>query len=149
MKLLNRLSVFIVSSALFIGCASMGHNHHGKMSMKNMSCCCKSGAESGACSMNNRHGRDNHDMPMNSKNKKKNMMCGNKNQNGCSMMGMKGKGDKGKIFEKLDTNSDGKISNSEFLNMPNKKFDSLDLNNDGFISKEEMNSRKSNYHSHH
>ena len=150
MKILNRLAVFIFSSALLIGCASMSHNHQGKMSMKSMSCCCKSDAESGACSMNNRHGHDNNDdMPMNTKNKKKNMMCGNKNQNGCSMMGMKGKGNKGKIFEKLDTNSDGKISNSEFLKMPNKKFDSLDLNNDGFISKEEMNAKKSNHHSHH
>jgi len=53
------------------------------------------------------------------------------------------------MFEKLDENSDGKISNSEFLKMPNQKFDSLDSNNDGFISKEEMNAKKSNHHSHH
>lgn len=150
MKILNKLTVFIFSSALFIGCASMGHNHHGKMSMKDMSCCCKSGSESGSCSMHGKHGHDSKaGMPMNHKDKKKNMMCGNKNQNGCSMMGMKGKSDKGKIFEKLDENSDGKISISEFLKMPNNKFDSLDSNNDGFISKEEMNAKKSNHHSHH
>ena len=70
MKILNKLAIFIFSSALFIGCASMGHNH-GKMSMKDMSCCCKSDSASGSCSM---HGKRGHDskagMPMNHKDKK-------------------------------------------------------------------------------
>lgn len=74
MKILNKLAIFIFSSALFIGCASMGHNHHGKMSMKDMSCCCKSDSASGSCSM---HGKRGHDskagMPMNHKDKKKNI----------------------------------------------------------------------------
>ncbi len=48
-----------------------------------------------------------------------------------------GEGHKGKMFEKHDSNGDGVISESEFLEHAKKKFSEKDKNGDGVISKEE------------
>ncbi len=45
---------------------------------------------------------------------------------------------KSKLYDKVDTNEDGKISKEEYLADAANKFDSMDSNADGFISKEEM-----------
>ena len=53
-------------------------------------------------------------------------------------------------FNKLDNNSDGKISISEYLDNPNQEFDTLDSNRDGFLTKDELNSKESSDpHAHH
>jgi Ca2+-binding EF-hand superfamily protein len=64
---------------------------------------------------------------------------------------MKGKKDNQKVsFSKLDNNSDGKISISEYLDNPNQEFDTLDSNRDGFLTKEELNGKESSDpHAHH
>jgi hypothetical protein len=50
-----------------------------------------------------------------------------KRDKGCSMC-MKGKKDNQKVsFSKLDNNSDGRISISEYLDNPNQEFDSTRL----------------------
>lgn len=46
-------------------------------------------------------------------------------------------GKKGKMFEKHDLNSDGMISQDEFLEHAKKKFAEKDTNGDGSISKDE------------
>lgn len=52
-------------------------------------------------------------------------------------------GDKGaKMFEKQDTNSDGKITEAEFLEHAKKKFAERDTNGDGSISQEEAKAGK-------
>jgi len=47
------------------------------------------------------------------------------------------KGDKGKMFEKHDTNSDGVISKGEFLDHATKRFSDMDADGNGEVSKEE------------
>lgn len=44
---------------------------------------------------------------------------------------------KGKMFEKKDTNGDGVISESEFLDHAKARFDEMDKNGDGSISQDE------------
>jgi Ca2+-binding EF-hand superfamily protein len=44
---------------------------------------------------------------------------------------------KGKMFEKQDTNGDGVITESEFLESAKERFKSMDLNGDGSVTKEE------------
>ena len=107
------------------------------------------------------------DLPMTSnssdmsmKNDKKMSCCNNKSKNesgksdkrdkGCSMC-IKGKKNNQKVsFSKLDNNSDGKISISEYLDNPNQEFDTLDSNRDGFLTKDELNSKESSDpHAHH
>lgn len=48
-----------------------------------------------------------------------------------------GKGAKGKMFEKHDTNGDGAISKEEFLDHAEERFSKMDTNGDGSVSKEE------------
>lgn len=48
-----------------------------------------------------------------------------------------------KMFEKQDSNSDGRISEAEFLANPKQKFAKIDANRDGFISQEEAKAAKS------
>ena len=53
-------------------------------------------------------------------------------------------------FSKLDNNSDGRISISEYLDIPNQEFDTLDANGDGFLTKDELTSKESSDpHAHH
>lgn len=47
------------------------------------------------------------------------------------------KGDKGKMFEKHDTNSDGVISKDEFLYHAEKRFVEMDADGNGEVSKDE------------
>lgn len=52
--------------------------------------------------------------------------------------GKGGKGDRGaKMFEKQDTNSDGVISEAEFMAKAKEKFSKMDANGDGTVTKEE------------
>jgi Ca2+-binding EF-hand superfamily protein len=116
--------------------------------------------------MSKKHDNKN-DLPMSNsssdmsmKNDKKMSCCNNKSKKesvetdkkdkGCSMC-MKGKKDNQKVsFNKLDNNSDGKISISEYLDNPNQEFDALDSNRDGFLTKDELNSKESSDpHAHH
>lgn len=48
-----------------------------------------------------------------------------------------GKEQCGKRFEKMDTDSDGKVSKAEFLAKIESHFSKADANADGFITKEE------------
>ena len=48
-----------------------------------------------------------------------------------------GEGHKGKMFEKHDTDGDGKISEAEFLAKAKAKFAEKDTNGDGFITQDE------------
>ena len=136
--------------------------------MSDKSCCCKSDSklDSKSCSMSKKHDNksdltmtsNSSDMSM--KNDKKMSCCNNKSKNesgesdkrdkGCSMC-MKGKKNNQKVsFSKLDNNSDGKISISEYLDNPNQEFDALDSNRDGFLTKHELNSKESSDpHAHH
>ena len=43
---------------------------------------------------------------------------------------------------KWDTNGDGQISKSEFINAHEQRFSEIDTNNDGQISKEEMKAQR-------
>ena len=165
----HKLSFIMILSLIFTGCASMSHNHHGAMSMSDKSCCCKSDSKSDSksCSMSKKHGNNKNDLTMSNnssdmsmKNDKKMSCCNNKSNKqsgesdkrdkGCSMC-MKGKKDNQKVsFSKLDNNSDGKISISEYLDNPNQEFDTLDSNRDGFLTKDELNSKESSDpHAHH
>jgi Ca2+-binding EF-hand superfamily protein len=45
--------------------------------------------------------------------------------------------DRGRMFEKLDTNHDGRISREEMRAAADRKFDKMDTNHDGFIDKAE------------
>lgn len=47
---------------------------------------------------------------------------------------------RGKMFEKLDSNSDGSVSEEEFLNAHKHRFSEIDVDGDGSISKEEAQS---------
>ena len=168
MSKMYKLSFIMLLSLIFTGCASMSHNHHGSMSMSDKSCCCKSDSklDSKSCSMSKKHDNKN-DLPMSNnssdmstKNDKKMSCCNNKSKKesvgtdkkdkGCSMC-MKGKKDNQKVsFSKLDNNSDGKISISEYLDNPNQEFDTLDANGDGFLTKDELTSKESSDpHAHH
>ena len=168
MSKMYKLSFVMLLSLIFTGCASMSHNHHGSMSMSDKSCCCKSDSKSDSksCSMSKKHDNKN-DLPMSNnssdmstKNDKKMSCCNNKSKKesvgtdkkdkGCSMC-MKGKKDNQKVsFNKLDNNSDVKISISEYLDNPNQEFDALDSNRDGFLTKDELNSKESSDpHAHH
>ena len=168
MSKIDKLSFIMLLSLIFTGCASMSHNHHGSMSMSDKSCCCKSDSKSDSksCSMSKKHDNKN-DLPMSNnssdmstKNDKKMSCCNNKSKKesvgtdkkdkGCSMC-MKGKKDNQKVsFSKLDSNSDGKISISEYLDNPNQEFDTLDANGDGFLTKDELTSKESSDpHAHH
>ena len=168
MSKMHKLSFIMLLSLIFTGCASMSHNHHGSMSMSDKSCCCKSDSklDSKSCSMSKKHDNksdltmtsNSSDMSM--KNDKKMSCCNNKSKNesgesdkrdkGCSMC-MKGKKNNQKVsFSKLDNNSDGKISISEYLDNPNQEFDTLDANGDGFLTKDELTSKESSDpHAHH
>lgn len=42
-----------------------------------------------------------------------------------------------RMFEKLDTNGDGKISEAEHLAHAKERFKAMDANGDGFVTKEE------------
>jgi len=42
------------------------------------------------------------------------------------------------VFEKFDTNTDGKISKDESHGRINENFDKIDTNKDGFVTKEEV-----------
>ena len=42
-----------------------------------------------------------------------------------------------KLFEKMDSNSDGKITKSEFSTHSDEKFSKMDIDGDGAITKEE------------
>tara|TARA_Y100000768_G_scaffold382944_1_gene364210 strand:- start:1497 stop:1997 length:501 start_codon:yes stop_codon:yes gene_type:complete len=158
----SKIFLIIISSVLFISCASMNDNHHRSMSMADKSCCCKSDSksDSNSCSMNKKMNK-NHTSMSNTNNlismkmndESKEMSCCNKNSKkdkSCSMC-MKGKKhNHEKMFDKLDKNSDEKISISEFLNRHNDRFDSLDLDSDGFLSKDELTKKQSNdSHKHH
>ena len=46
------------------------------------------------------------------------------------------------MLEKLDANSDGKVSKEEFLSEQEARFSKFDANGDGFISKEEIAAHK-------
>ncbi len=150
MKIKFKLSMLIISSALFVGCTTTSHDRHANMSMEGKSCCCKSGSESqsNSCSMHSKHDHHNENgIPTDSTNNSKSMMCNSDSNEGCSMK-MKDKNVE-QLFEKLDENSDGKISISEYLKLPDQKFNSLDANKDGYISRDEINEVKSDSHSHH
>ena len=168
MSKIHKLSFIMLLTLIFTGCAPMSHNHHGSMSMSDKSCCCKSDSKSNSksCSMSKKldnksdlpMSNKSSDMPM--KNDKEMSCCNNKpnkqsdevekKDKGCSMC-MKGKKDNQEVsFNKLDNNSDGKISISEYLDNPNQKFDTLDSNRDGFLTKDELNSKESSDpHAHH
>jgi len=45
------------------------------------------------------------------------------------------------VFEKLDTNADGKLAQEEMPN-PEKKLRALDTNNDGVVDRSEMSQLK-------
>ncbi len=45
---------------------------------------------------------------------------------------------KGKQFEKIDTNQDQKVSKAEMMEFHEKRFNKLDANNDGVLTQEEM-----------
>jgi hypothetical protein len=45
---------------------------------------------------------------------------------------------KSQFFEKMDKNSDGKITKSEFSDKKSEHFNKIDTNNDGVITKDEM-----------
>jgi Ca2+-binding EF-hand superfamily protein len=48
-------------------------------------------------------------------------------------------GDRGaKMFEKMDSNSDGFVSKDEYLAKTEKRFEAMDTNKDGKISKDEF-----------
>ena len=168
MSKMYKLSFVMLLSLIFTGCASMSHNHHGSMSMSDKSCCCKSDSKSDSksCSMSKKHDNKN-DLPMSNnssdmstKNDKKMSCCNNKSKKesvgtdkkdkGCSMC-MKGKKDNQKVsFNKLDNNSDGRISISEYLDIPNQEFDTLHSDRDGFLTKDELKSKESSDpHAHH
>lgn len=42
-----------------------------------------------------------------------------------------------KLFEKMDSNSDGKVTKSEFSTISDEKFSKMDIDGDGVITKEE------------
>ncbi len=44
---------------------------------------------------------------------------------------------KGGMFERHDTNKDGKVSKEEFMNSHEEKFKKMDADSDGYVSKEE------------
>lgn len=50
----------------------------------------------------------------------------------------KGEHHKGKMFEKIDSNSDGVITQEEFLARHTERFATIDANHDGKVTKEEM-----------
>ena len=49
------------------------------------------------------------------------------------------------VFEKLDTNNDGKISKDEARGRIKENFDKIDADKDGFVSKEEAKKFKSSH----
>jgi hypothetical protein len=80
--------------------------------------------------------------------------------------GKKGGFDRSKMYEKMDTNGDGKVSKDEYVKsmetllsrfskggntrgnmkeMMEKRFDSIDTNKDGFLSKDEFEKSTSNF----
>ena len=50
--------------------------------------------------------------------------------------------DKGGFMQKIDTDGDGKISKSEFVNSHEERFSKMDANGDGYIEREEMKAAK-------
>ncbi|WCL81222.1 calcium-binding protein [Saprospira sp. CCB-QB6] len=52
--------------------------------------------------------------------------------------GQKGEAGKGNMFEKMDADQDGQISEAEAKGPLKENFATIDSNNDGFISEEEM-----------
>ena len=52
------------------------------------------------------------------------------------------KEDKKSMLGKLDSNNDGVISKSEFIDSKKRKFDKIDSNNDGKLTKGELDSYK-------
>tara|TARA_B100001996_G_C18282067_1_gene447330 strand:- start:71 stop:466 length:396 start_codon:yes stop_codon:yes gene_type:complete len=129
-KITTPIAVLLSGILIFFGLYM--NDLDARMSMDDKSCCCKSDATS--CSMNKEN--DNHSK--------------NDSHKGCSMCMKNNKGNQKDMFDKLDTNSDGKISISEFLTNPDKKFNSLDVNKDGYISKDELFKKKSSdAHAHH
>jgi Ca2+-binding EF-hand superfamily protein len=51
---------------------------------------------------------------------------------------------KGKMFEKMDVNSDGKVTKSEFTSVTEERFAKMDINGNGEITKEEAKSHHTN-----
>ena len=49
---------------------------------------------------------------------------------------------KGKMFEKMDTDSNGSVSRAEFMAAHEKKFGEIDANGDGTISKDEAKAQR-------
>ena len=50
--------------------------------------------------------------------------------------------DKGGFMQKIDTDGDGKISKSEFVNSHEERFSKMDTNGDGYLEREEMKAAK-------
>jgi hypothetical protein len=51
----------------------------------------------------------------------------------------------GQMFDKIDTDRDGKITKAEHDAFSEKKFSEMDANNDGVLTKDEMAAYKKNY----
>ena len=57
-------------------------------------------------------------------------------------------GKKGMMFEKMDTDKDGKVSRAEAMQKATERFEKADANKDGYITREEMEAMKEQYREH-
>lgn len=54
--------------------------------------------------------------------------------------------DKGAWMQKIDSDGDGKISKSEFINSHEERFGKMDTNGDGYLERGEMKAHKKKMH---
>ncbi|MCB9964271.1 MAG: hypothetical protein H6855_00305 [Rhodospirillales bacterium] len=57
-----------------------------------------------------------------------------------------GSGPGGALFEKMDTDGDGKISEAEHMEGAKSRFSKMDTDSDGFVTKDEMRAQKEKMH---